>query len=148
MAERPWRQEAPPGHEDDHTEVLRATVSRSLDLTRARGRLADLLADGSASPADDADVERLLLACEELASNGLRHGGPPVEVAVTTTPHGWLIVVTDGDADRAPTPAVDRDPARGGLGLHLVARLSARFGWNVVAGRKHVWAFVRRAAGV
>ena len=60
-------------------------------------------------------VEELLLVFEELASNALRHSWPP-------------------------QPAVDRDPALGGLGLHLVARLSSDYGWSVQGGRKHVWA--------
>src|SRR5829696_5359920 len=33
-----------------------------------------------------------------------------------------------------------RDPASGGLGLHLVARLSVAHGWYVDDGFKHVWA--------
>jgi hypothetical protein len=39
-----------------------------------------------------------------------------------------------------PVPAVGRDPAQGGLGLHLVARLSVAHGWYVDDGAKHVWA--------
>jgi hypothetical protein len=39
-----------------------------------------------------------------------------------------------------PTPAVGRDPAKGGLGLYLVARLSVAHGWYVDEGCKHVWA--------
>ena len=36
-------------------------------------------------------------------------------------------------------PAVDRDPALGGMGLHLVAQLSTAYGWEGRPGRKHVW---------
>jgi hypothetical protein len=39
-----------------------------------------------------------------------------------------------------PAPAVDRDPAQGGMGLHLVARLAVAHGWYVDGGHKHVWA--------
>jgi len=146
MEHRRWRRESPPVGEGETTEVLRASVTRAAELTAARVRLAGVLADGP--PADDEDVERLLLAFEELSSNGFRHGGPPVEVTVSRTGEGWLIVVTDAAAGTPPTPAVGRDPARGGLGLHLVARLSAAFGWSVQAGHKHVWAFVHRASRV
>jgi hypothetical protein len=45
--------------------------------------------------------------------------------------------------DITPAPAVDRDPALGGLGLYLIARLCADYGWSVTAGSKHVWAYVR-----
>jgi anti-sigma regulatory factor (Ser/Thr protein kinase) len=99
---------------------------------------------GAGVPPDEIDegVERLLLAYEELASNGLRHGRSPVQAAVTAAVGGWLIDVSDAAADTAPHPAIDRDPALGGLGLHLVAQLSAAHGWSIEAGRKHVWAYV------
>jgi two-component sensor histidine kinase len=89
---------------------------------------------------DEADLERLLLIVEELASNGLRHGRPPVRVVVTADSTGWLLEVSDAAADRPPTLARDRDPAAGGLGLPLVAGLSAAHGWTVQGERKHVWA--------
>jgi hypothetical protein len=53
---------------------------------------------------------------------------------------GWLLDVSDEAPDRPPIPAVDRDPALGGMGLHLVAQLSSDYGWEERPGRKHVWA--------
>jgi hypothetical protein len=53
---------------------------------------------------------------------------------------GWLLDVSDRDADTMPSPAVGRDPSQGGLGLYLVARLSVAHGWYVDGGAKHVWA--------
>jgi hypothetical protein len=53
---------------------------------------------------------------------------------------GWLLDVSDHAAETMPEPAVDRDPAKGGMGLHLVARLSVAHGWYVDDGCKHVWA--------
>lgn len=91
---------------------------------------ADVTADG---------VEALLLAFEELASNGLRHGEGPVRVSVSATADGWLVDVTDAAPGRPPVPALDRDPALGGLGLYLVARLCSSYGWWVESSRKHVW---------
>jgi hypothetical protein len=110
--------------------------------TRARRELATALGSG-AGPA----VERLLLCHEELTSNALRHGRPPVRVEVTevrATGGGgwWLIDVSDAAPGTAPAPATDRDPALGGLGLHLVAALSSAHGWWTGDGRKHVWARV------
>jgi len=89
---------------------------------------------------DDDDIERLLLAFDELTSNALRHGSPPARVAVTATGNGWVIDVSDAATDRPPMAAGGRDPAGGGLGLYLVARLGAAHGWLVNDGRKHVWA--------
>jgi hypothetical protein len=53
---------------------------------------------------------------------------------------GWLLDLSDEAPDRPPIPAVDRDPALGGMGLHLIAQLSTEFGWEGRPGRKHVWA--------
>jgi anti-sigma regulatory factor (Ser/Thr protein kinase) len=118
------------------------TISRPAGLTAARTELRRSLPAGA--PPDD--VDRLLLAFEELASNGLRHSGAPIRVQVHGCPQGWLIDVSDACPDSPPAPAVDRDPALGGLGLHLVARLSAAVGWAADGGRKHVWAVVLPAA--
>ena len=82
----------------------------------------------------------LLLVFEELASNALRHGGGEVRALVVAGSGGWLIDLSDEAPDRPPVPAVDRDPALGGMGLHLVAQLSTSFGWERRPGRKHVWA--------
>jgi histidine kinase-like protein len=110
------------------------------EATAHRRQLAAAL-HGSARPtgADDGAVERLLLIFEELVSNGLRHGRPPVRVEVTSFDHFWLLDVSDAAANRPPTPAVGRDAAQGGLGLYLVARLCGAYGWTVVGPRKHVW---------
>ena len=84
--------------------------------------------------------ERLVLAFDELASNALRHGESPVVATVVAGSGGWLLDVSDRAPETMPAPAVDRDPAQGGLGLHLVARLAVAHGWYVDGGAKHVWA--------
>ncbi|WP_169063822.1 ATP-binding protein [Geodermatophilus dictyosporus] len=91
------------------------------------------------------DVDGLLLVYEELTSNGLRHGRSPVHVRVTATGGGWLVDVIDAAVEQPPATAGDRDPADGGLGLPLVARLCRAHGWTVEDGRKHVWARVQAA---
>lgn len=92
------------------------------------------------------DVDRLLLAFEELTSNALRHGGgAPVQASVYASPLGWVLDVIDSAIDRPPTPAVHRDPAHGGMGLHLIARLSAEYGWSLSGAGKHVWACISPA---
>jgi anti-sigma regulatory factor (Ser/Thr protein kinase) len=110
------------------------------ELCAQRGQLRTAVLD-RAEPAnsDMDDVDRLLLVFEELGSNGLRHGHPPVQMTVTATGTGWILDVTDAAPDRPPAPAIDRDPAEGGMGLYIVARLCAQHGWDVQDGKKHVW---------
>jgi anti-sigma regulatory factor (Ser/Thr protein kinase) len=110
-----------------------------LPATRAalRSRLGTV---GFPIPDEDTAGERLVLAFDELASNALRHGECPVVATVVAGSGGWLLDVSDRAPETMPAPAVDRDPARGGLGLQLVARLSVAHGWYVDGGCKHVWA--------
>ena len=111
------------------------------NLTADRRTLAAALDDGACPPnADESAVERLLLTYEELTSNALRHGRPPVEVTVASTDTSWLLEVSDAAANRPPTAAIGRDPGHGGLGLHMVAALSNARGWDTVGYRKVVWA--------
>jgi anti-sigma regulatory factor (Ser/Thr protein kinase) len=114
---------------------------RQLSGVRAdlRARLRSAGCDGATGGGDPVS-DRILLAVEELASNGLRHGADPVHVRVVATADGWLIDISDGATEQGPQPAVGRDPALGGMGLHLVVELTVGRGWAVTGGRKHVWA--------
>jgi anti-sigma regulatory factor (Ser/Thr protein kinase) len=147
MDTEPWDQLPPPDVSERATAHWRWVIARPAQLTAARGVLRrDLTCDDLPRGADSDDVDRLLLAFEELASNGLRHTGQPVTVTVTGTTAGWLVTVSDVRPDHPPVPAVDRDPAFGGMGLHLIARLSARYGWAAIGPRKHVWACLTPAS--
>lgn len=123
-------------------------MSSPSELTHLRIRLRDeIFPADPLGPIQDDDVDRLLLAVEELASNSLRHGRPPVTITLTSTADGWLIDVTDTATDRPPTPALDRDPSHGGLGLPLIAQLCTAHGWYAEAAAcKHVWAFLARTS--
>jgi two-component sensor histidine kinase len=144
MSTTTWLRRPVPDVDDHVLHVWHWELRSSADLTASRMSLREELL-GSARTHED-DVDLLLLAFEELASNGLRHGRPPVTATVSATPTGWLVDVSDADSIHCPTPAVDRDPAFGGLGLHLVVGLSSTHGWSVRSGRKHVWACVPRAS--
>jgi len=89
--------------------------------------------------------DQLILALDEMASNALRHGGGRVRAAVRLTADAYLIEVSDQAASAPPSPAVDRDPSEGGLGLYLIAEMSTAHGWYVSQGHKYVWALLPRA---
>ncbi len=141
MSEPLWACRALPQLAPDARIVGRWRPGRAADVTASRRQLAAAVQDGDRlTVASDGAVERLLLAFEELVSNAVRHGGPPVEATLTATDHFWLLQVTDA-GEEPPTPAVDRDAALGGLGLGLVAALSGAVGWEPLEdGRKVVWA--------
>jgi anti-sigma regulatory factor (Ser/Thr protein kinase) len=147
MGELSWPQNPPPAPGPDPPLAWTGSPETPIDLAVLRRRLRRAAAAGFTPPgADDDDIEWLLLTFEELSSNALRHGRPPARVVVTLTATGWLVEASDAAPDRPPAPAVGRDAALGGLGLHLVARLCGGHGWLVEPGRKRVWAHVVCAA--
>ena len=118
---------------------------RSLaELSRLRSRLrAELTGSPTVvHPESEHWSERLVLVADEIASNGLRHGGSPVLAGRARRDDDWLIAVGDS-SDAPPTPAQGRDPGLGGFGLYLVADLAVRHGWCAEDGAKTVWAVVR-----
>ena len=126
---------------DGRGDVWRWDLGTVAELPAARAALRGRLGDvGFPDDDEDACGERLVLAFDELASNALRHGESPVVATVVAGSGGWLLDVSDRACDAMPAPAVDRDPAHGGMGLHLVARLAVAHGWYVDGPRKHVWA--------
>jgi anti-sigma regulatory factor (Ser/Thr protein kinase) len=126
---------------DGRGEVWRWDLRGLAELPAARAGLRSRLGTvGFLAPEEDTAGERLVLAFDELASNALRHGESPVVATVVAGSGGWLLDVSDRAPETMPSPAVDRDPAKGGLGLHLVARLAVAHGWYVDEGSKHVWA--------
>jgi anti-sigma regulatory factor (Ser/Thr protein kinase) len=133
---------------DGRGEVWRWHLDALGELPGARSGLRHHLGTlGFPRDDDGTSAEQLVLAFDELASNALRHGERPVVATVIAGCGGWLLDVSDRAQDVMPTPAVDRDPAQGGLGLHLVARLSVAHGWYVDDGAKHVWACLPATLG-
>lgn len=142
MSEALWGRRRPPAAGADATRLGLWQPSSPADLTASRLQLAAVLHNGAPQQglAVEGAVERLLLTFEELVSNGLRHGRAPVRATITADDTYWLLEVGDTAADRPPTPAVDRDASRGGLGLYLVARICGAHGWDSDGHRKTVWA--------
>jgi anti-sigma regulatory factor (Ser/Thr protein kinase) len=121
---------------------------RQLSAVRrdARGLLARG-ADGVPRRSDDAldeAAERIVLALDELASNALRHGGPPVSVELFDRGATWLIVATDSAISDLPVPAVGRPGGLGGFGLYVVADFAIAHGIELGPDFKKVWAELRK----
>lgn len=126
---------------DGRGEVWRWRLAALAELPSARASLRSRLRGiGLPHDQDDPSSEQLVLAFDELASNALRHGESPVVATVVPGSGGWLLDVSDKAPESMPAPVVDRDPAQGGMGLQLVARLSVAHGWYVDDDCKHVWA--------
>ncbi len=122
-------------------EVWRWNLRAVGELPAARaGRRGRLSTAGLRSQEGCDAHDEFVLAFDELASNALRHGETPVVATVMPDGGTWLLDVSDRAPDVMPAPAVDRDPALGGMGLQMVARLALAHGWYVDAGAKHVWA--------
>jgi hypothetical protein len=88
------------------------------------------------------DVAALLVG--ELFSNSLRHSGSgapgeTVTVAVETAGDVIRVEVTDRSEPGVPEPRAAGSGAEDGRGLHLVARLAARWGWRRRGGRTVTW---------
>ncbi|HEV7210543.1 MAG TPA: ATP-binding SpoIIE family protein phosphatase [Blastococcus sp.] len=144
MSEALWVDRPRPRLDSPADLVWRGAPTTLADLRALRLQLRTEFGGGGRPPGAGADdVDRLLLVFEELVSNALRHGHGPVGVVVTASGSGWLVEVSDADGASPPAPAVDRDPALGGLGLYLVAQISGAHGWRREDdGRKVVWALV------
>ena len=130
-----WPSARPPAAPERYAWDLRTVA----ELPDVRAELRTQL--GAPHLADLRD--RLVLALDEMASNALRHGGGAVRASVRLLGDAWLIEVRDGAPGTPPSPAIDRDPSEGGLGLYLIAELATDHGWYVAAGAKHVWAVLR-----
>jgi len=98
---------------------------------------------GPVLPADR--VEESVLALDELMSNGLRHGRPPVHVEVRAAADGLLLLVSDRAASTPLMPTSTRDPGQGGMGLGMVAHVASACGWVPEDDVKTVWALMPTA---
>ena len=137
-----WPSATPPAARGGLCWELAALAELPRVRAEVRRHVAATALPGNADPGDLRD--RLVLALDEMASNALRHGGGGVQAAVRLTDDSYLIEVSDRAPADPPTPAVDRDPSEGGLGLYLVAELATAHGWYVRDGAKHVWAVLPR----
>ena len=99
----------------------------------ARKALRDL--EGDLDPGRLADV-RLLVS--ELVTNGVKYGGNgPVRLDISTAGNRLRAEIVDQGKGFVPTRRDRRLDDVGGWGLHLVERLTDR--WGTRSGSTHVW---------
>jgi anti-sigma regulatory factor (Ser/Thr protein kinase) len=89
-------------------------------------------------------LEDAVLLVSELVTNSVKHGGPPVVVAVDCDGDALQVRVRDG-SPTMPTPRDARQTEENGRGLALVKTISSEWGVDPEADGKHVW-FVLRSA--
>ena len=122
-----------------------AAVRESVTLAgrAGRARLARAFVEGLLGPGHPCgDVAALLV--DELFVNSIRHSrsdapGETVTVAVRTENGVIRVEVTDRSGPGVPEPRPAGSDAEDGRGLHLVARLAARWGWLRRGGRTTTW---------
>jgi anti-sigma regulatory factor (Ser/Thr protein kinase) len=88
-----------------------------------------------------AAAKDLVLAVNEIATNGLVHGRPPVEVWAWSSGRALVVQVEDRGARAIPANAGARppaDPGRGGSGLWLARQLCSAFQTHSGQGRTSV----------
>jgi len=102
---------------------------------RARTFVRTLLEGWSVS--DDC-IDAVLLLTTEVITNALRHGAPPLHLAITHGTFGLNVDVSDSSLLPPEVGRPDFD-SEGGRGLWLVQTLATTWGHTVSADRKSVW---------
>lgn len=83
-------------------------------------------------------VEDAVLLVSELVTNSVKHGGPPVVVAVDCDGEALQVRVRDG-SPTMPTPRDALHSDESGRGLALVKTISAAWGVDPEPDGKRVW---------
>jgi anti-sigma regulatory factor (Ser/Thr protein kinase) len=104
----------------------------------------DFLRSSSCATHHSEVVEDAVLLVSELVTNSVRHGGPPVVVAVDCDGDTLQVRVRDG-GKAMPQPRHAAQSDESGRGLELVRTISADWGVDPEPDGKHVW-FVLRSA--
>jgi anti-sigma regulatory factor (Ser/Thr protein kinase) len=118
-------------------ELARALAHEPSSISVARDALEPL-----ARAVDPESFDNVRLLVSELVTNSVRHSAPetpaPIELSVVAAPHRVRAEVADGGAGFAPSARTEDDDDASGWGLHLLERLSDR--WGVEQnGRTVVW---------
>ncbi len=110
-------------------------------VARARAFTAEALGDWSwAAPPDPDLAEDVVLLVAELVGNAMLHAGGPLELVLDATPDRLRIEVSD-TSEVLPTLRTPHRPGLpGGHGLYIVQRTADRWGADLHAQGKSIWA--------
>jgi anti-sigma regulatory factor (Ser/Thr protein kinase) len=111
---------------EDTEPLLRADAVR--DLRGLRRELAERAADAKLAPGSEPALEDFLLAVDEMTTNALRHGRPPVSLRLWASEDRLVCTITDRGAGFEDPfigygPAHGTDLSLGGMGLWLARQL-------------------------
>ena len=133
----------PTASSGDQTPVPSAMASfnERVETTRdARSWLAAFLRNwGIAAPV----IADAILVASELVTNALRHGAGAAVVRASIRESVIRLSVTDSGDDLPEQQSIDLGRV-GGLGLHVVERVSEDWGVAAFPGGKTVWALIPR----
>jgi anti-sigma regulatory factor (Ser/Thr protein kinase) len=106
--------------------LLRADAVR--DLRRLRRELAERAAEAKLAAGSEPALEDFLLAVDEMTTNALRHGRPPVSLRLWASEDRLVCTITDRGAGFEDPfigygPAHGDDLSLGGMGLWLARQL-------------------------
>lgn len=143
---------AAPGGHGSRDEHIGASTSLSLRLepdVEAAGKAREAL-ERLEGQLEQGVLDDMHLLVTELVTNSVRHadagGDEPVRVEVSVGGDHVFVTVEDGGNGFEPSPRSDHSPRDSGWGLHLVERLSSRWGVSK-DGRTRVWLELSRDGG-
>ncbi len=120
---------------------MRRQVAAGRDF--GRQALLDWYTVTSGDGHQDTAADDVLLLITELLANAVMHAGGPHHLVLHGTPDNLRVEVADG-SPTVPRPRAPYRPATpGGHGLHIIGRLSDRWGVDLLADGKSVWLEVR-----
>jgi anti-sigma regulatory factor (Ser/Thr protein kinase) len=135
-----------PSNSGDHVCELIAPVRvRLLPEPASVRRARDIVREHVCPLQDEAARETAALLVSELVTNAVKHGVPPIELAVLCGPEHVLQVRVRDAGNGLPTPVVAQAGEEGGRGLALTQLLSDDWGVDPDHLGKTVWFTLARA---
>jgi anti-sigma regulatory factor (Ser/Thr protein kinase) len=124
-------------HDGDKPRTTCVLRREAESVAGARSWLSSFLRDQHVAQSASSDA---VLVISELVTNALRHGLGEIVARTALTDGGMLYLsVTDSGEELPELQPVDASRV-GGVGLHIVDRLSSQWGISPFPGGKTVWA--------